>query len=127
MRTAMSSPRFLAQIAALNLLQDNGPRVLARHRNLCHAAALALVGWYLMTAPSRAGWFDPDAPLLQWTQAGSFDTASKCEQIRTIANQKFLDKFDVYNRDTLEKVDPLTAVNRISRCIASDDPRLKGK
>jgi hypothetical protein len=51
--------------------------------NLRHAAALALVGWYLMVPPftaQRAGPVDVDdqAPLSKWTIAGSFDTAEQC-------------------------------------------------
>ena len=92
-----------------------------------HAAALALVGWYLMLAPAQGGRFIPDAPLSQWIQAGGFDTASKCEQVRSLANQKFSDKFAAYDPDTLHKADPVRAVDSISRCIASDDPRLKEK
>jgi hypothetical protein len=95
--------------------------------NLHHAAALALVGWYLMVAPSQGGKFYPDAPLSQWNQARSFETASKCEQVRSIANQKFLDKFALYDRDSLQKVDPSQYIDSISRCIATDDPRLKEK
>jgi hypothetical protein len=53
-----------------------------------HAAALALVGWYLMMPPNTQGWFsktknnDEAAPLDQWTIVRSFDTALMCEHYR---------------------------------------------
>ena len=102
---------------------------------LRHAAALALVGWYLMVPPNQAGWAcgqsfaavlshqlfgtgddklcahysslpDLDAPLSQWHQAGEpFETLSECEEVR--------DK-------RLKEPGMMLA-----KCIASDDPRLK--
>ena len=49
-----------------------------------HAAALALVGWYLMYAPQRGSYgFNYDAPLWQWSQLADFDTAAQCEAARS--------------------------------------------
>jgi hypothetical protein len=77
-----------------------------------HAAALALVGWYLMLPPAVPN--DPDkvdssAPLSQWEVMTTFDSQSQCaaEQTRMIG---------VGNK-----------LGRFSQCIASDDPRLKQK
>ena len=55
--------------------------------NLRHAAALALVGWYLMTPMPELdpGTHLPDgkpnmrAPLRYWTNQGSFDSAKECK------------------------------------------------
>jgi hypothetical protein len=47
--------------------------------NLRHAAALALVGWYLMVPPSTGGKLDTKAPLPQWINEGAFDRADDCE------------------------------------------------
>jgi hypothetical protein len=47
----------------------------------CHAAALMLVGWYLMVPvrfPNPT--VNPCLPLSQWTIFESFDTAAKCER-----------------------------------------------
>lgn len=44
----------------------------------CHAAALALLGWYLMV-PLVGG--DASAPLSQWRTIDSFDTAQECRRI----------------------------------------------
>jgi hypothetical protein len=47
---------------------------------LRHAAALALVGWYLMVPPTTDGKIDNSAPLSQWDIRSSFDSAATCEQ-----------------------------------------------
>jgi len=114
-----------------------------------HAAALALVGWYLMLPL-----VNPDAspatalPLSQWTQASSFDHAEDCkrdliERMR-IAHER-IEKVkaritalpdsgnrplsqvapDVYREDLLATAFALNAYSGL--CVASDDPRLKGK
>jgi hypothetical protein len=50
---------------------------------LSHAAALALVGWYLMTPPiSTPGKLNTDAPLPAWQQDSAHDTAAACEEMR---------------------------------------------
>jgi len=68
-----------------------------------HAAALALVGWYLMIPPKIEGWYfkdwhffngvraDERAPLDNWKILKSFDSAGECEAYRsTIRNSKRL-------------------------------------
>jgi len=94
-------------------------------RQLRHAAALALFGWYLITPPwtyrsedrskpvaQRRYTANPDAPYSQWSIEQSFDSADKCEEGR--------------------KEGQTWANNQLSNwlyaiCIASDDPRLKEK
>ncbi len=57
---------------------------------LRHAAAFALVGWYLMIAPNRPsrvwGWWyqitDEARPLSDWEIVQSFDSAADCRQFR---------------------------------------------
>jgi hypothetical protein len=103
-----------------------------------HAAALALVGWYLMKpplyvpwmnrvrwwfgSPAGMGWeYDYDAPVSKWTQVGEFEPLSDChaEQNR-IASEAMA---------SLGKDDPqwrkVDAANSNLVCIATDDPRLK--
>ena len=96
--------------------------------NIRHAAALALVGWYLMTPPPlfhSTPDVDLDAPLRKWTVYEALDSAQECEADRNasyhLANQKALgDPTD----------DPKLRIMRdqlaASQCIATDDPRLKG-
>jgi hypothetical protein len=91
--------------------------------NVRHAAALALVGWYLMTPPLASDRLDVerDAPLSTWKQGGAFDTAKDCE-----ANLS----------DGLKRLDHANGEKQFpsfyheflyARCIAVDDPRLKEK
>jgi len=79
--------------------------------NLRHAAALVLVGWYLM-APPR-GYNGSQAILSGWAIERSYDTAQACEQARATMDAEF---------------PPLPSGKRAhypDLCVASDDPRLK--
>ncbi len=79
--------------------------------HLRHAAALVLVGWYLMAPPQKYRGDTPlverkfDAPLNQWNIAKAFDEAQDCERERN--------------------EDRAFGLMR-EQCIAADDPRLKG-
>jgi hypothetical protein len=73
-----------------------------------HAAALALVGWYLMVPPSE----HVNLPISRWNHIASFDTADKCEADRVNSEKG--------NRDDPAKHKLIL----LSECIASDDPRL---
>jgi hypothetical protein len=101
-----------------------------------HAAMLALMGWYLMTPPLDATNLPDDhAPISSWRNEQSFDSAQDCEQgkITVLENRiegsKHLEKmqagppapevFENYRRWTRE-------VFAVSKCIGTDDPRLKG-
>jgi hypothetical protein len=113
-----------------------------------HAAALALVGWYLMTPPvaSEENWnrVMPPAPLGRWTTRDSFDTSDACKKAR----DDLIAKVDNDNADEYERwldgratspkllhewaaryslTAATTDANDRSQCIASDDPRLKEK
>jgi hypothetical protein len=89
-----------------------------------HAAALALLGWYLMTAPSHPnrGIFDARAPLSQWHWRASFDTASECMKERAAQIQRGNKLARVFGTS-----DGAMSLAAIYRCIATDDPRLKEK
>jgi hypothetical protein len=100
-----------------------------RKINLRHAAALALVGWYLL-APPMTG--EPgkgkvhaflDTPISQWTQYGGFDSAAECSNARVDQLAKLEPAKDEADHDA--KV-IWSAISRFV-CIASDDPRLKEK
>jgi hypothetical protein len=48
---------------------------------LRHAAALALVGWYLMMPPLRGGGKpDDQAPISAWTVFRKFDSTAACQE-----------------------------------------------
>ena len=89
-----------------------------------HAAALALLGWYLMIPPSS----DPPGylgRLYQWFQAGSFDSRNSCERGRRMMVDRFMADLQKDSSDA-------TAVHGLdafyySQCLAGDDPRLEGK
>ena len=50
---------------------------------LRHAAALVLVGWYLMIPPLQNSVFgcDPNAPLTKWLKFRSFDSETACKDL----------------------------------------------
>ena len=92
---------------------------------LRRAAALALVGWYLMVPPielsprgERA--FNLYAPLSQWYRWDFYQTARDCWEV---------DRDLFLRSQSVLRIDPMDdAVNEYleAPCIASDDPRLKG-
>jgi hypothetical protein len=89
-----------------------------------HAAALALVGWYLIAPPLINN--DParlvsDAPISSWEIISAFDTAAECEQERT----SLYDSYPRYHDATLRKA--AETRDHMLACIATDDPRLKEK
>jgi hypothetical protein len=103
--------------------------------NRRHAAALALVGWYLMTPPLDTGNLPDDhAPISSWRNEQSFDSAQDCEQgkITVFENRieglKKLEKMQTRPAPELfEQVLRWTReVFAASKCIGTDDPRLKG-
>ncbi len=91
-----------------------------------HTAALALVGWYLMTPPFASGptGFDANAPLSRWPISQAFDTASECNADRTGVIQVSAGVARAVSDPTAQRHLKLWLA---SQCIATDDPRLKGK
>ncbi len=78
---------------------------------LCHMAMLGVVGWYLMAPRAK----DVNLPIGNWNHVVSFDTTAECERDRV--------RLESENRN-----DPIKSkLILLSECIASDDPRLKGK
>jgi len=94
------------------------------------AAALALVGWYLMLPPEQGGQgsFNPSAPLREWFLAGSFDTPDACQQRQTKEWARWFEAASKHERTKeRDKADMMSAWYNFGKCIASDDPRLKEK
>jgi hypothetical protein len=94
-----------------------------------HAAALALVGWYLLAPPLM----DPDeaheqtalmAPLAHWFPYDEFDSVSECHKreayFQTVAARQLAKSYDEKDRAAAFRA-------RNVQCIATDDPRLKEK
>lgn len=85
-----------------------------------HAAALMLLGWYLMIPPStndKQVLWDTEAPLARWRIMHAADTAKECEDYfadfyaHTLAGQPARQRLFV----------------RYAQCVASNDPRLNQK
>ena len=88
-----------------------------------HAAALALVGWYLMVPPTEdANRVDPSVPLPKWVVLRAFDTADACNEAQDRPR---------YRTSRLNLQIPVASAAseavEFSQCIASDDPRLQDK
>jgi hypothetical protein len=85
---------------------------------LYHAAALALISWYLIVPPAKStGEPDLQAPFSKWETDGSYDTAQAC-------HKRY--QADVHRALTFGKRIGHEVSSRIQaeECIASDDPRL---
>src|SRR5260370_27081450 len=108
---------------------------------LRNAAALALVGWYLMMPPINDKSLVADAPLSTWKIVNSFDAAPDCENSRSSLLEQAKktasreendlkatrgDRSNSQNLEILQQLYFLQVVVPLQECIASDDPRLKG-
>jgi hypothetical protein len=132
------------------------PEVLQQNMKLCHAAALALVGWYLMLPPVTHPWMSdarhwinpqfpimdkctPTAPLSQWTQYRAYERVSDCEaeQLKAQDDLKEINKAiddagapqfkkgKLWEHEKLREQEEIRCADpALTRCIASDDPRL---
>ena len=96
--------------------------------NPCHAAALPLVGWYLMVPPPvlhSSLPVDLAAPLSKWEIFSTHDSAAECEQglvafYKLSKTEQIANPSDERNRIRFYQLES-------SQCIASDDSRLKEK
>jgi len=81
-----------------------------------HAAAFALVGWYLMVPPLAPGGkeIDTRAKLSQWAPSLAFERADDCT--------KSLDA--LMKRAATHAAHLNVSQVQHSRCISTDDPRL---
>jgi hypothetical protein len=100
---------------------------------LHHAAALALVGWYLLMPPitmeGEKAKIDGTVPLSQWNRGDRvYETESACEEARTK-----LRAIAESHKNWIGPSGSLAAANdryvllTNQRCVATEDPRLKGK
>jgi hypothetical protein len=102
-----------------------------------HAAALALVGWYLMIPPIEGTAVNRAALLSKWNNKGSFDNASTCTTELQVSQDQARKS---YEHPEIEKqpkgwnmppdvwrlwVKTTSTQFLAAICIASDDPRLK--
>ena len=99
-----------------------------------HAAALALVGWYLIAPPtalkkSKDIEIRSDAPLHEWMKLGSYDSVKDCESAKATltAKHRLHGESLEQTKQNLRIQNFWTFAQEFSLCIASDDPRLKEK
>jgi len=100
-----------------------------------HAAAVALVGWYLIVPPAQN---DNDvrynAPISQWTIEHVFDSAVECDVARTrwrLRAKRIWDAI-VDPKQNLSPADGRLSIAQLRQleaceCIATDDQRLRTK
>ena len=106
--------------------------------SLRHATALALVGWYLMMPPMLGGnppiyetpRPDLNAPLGSWLVAEVFDTAAQCNEALA-TDREVPPNLDVRKLTAKQFAEIQNSKKGLwassDRCVASDDPRLKGQ
>jgi hypothetical protein len=101
--------------------------------NLRHAAALALVGWYLMVPPTVGPYLRLDlrVPVSQWRVVQLVDTATACEGYLQEMKEgtgalhgeySVAPKFETEGRKKLREMGTPTSTLTVARCIFSDDP-----
>ncbi len=87
------------------------------------AAALALVVWYLMEPPAYVHHgmlaFRQNAPFTRWTRGRGFDSEAACKDVIASVS-KLRGPFENGQQGYV------AAQTAAGRCVASDDPRLKG-
>ena len=89
-----------------------------------HAAALALVGWYLMVPPFSGTNVSYDKPLSDWQPVDKYSTKTECEEGKRVTVHQMTVLFaEAYKIPPTPKLKALEA----GKCIATDDPRLKGE
>jgi hypothetical protein len=96
---------------------------------LRHAAAFALMGWYLMVPPKFPDRLTVnfDVPISKWEHYGSFDTAASYQESVSYLHDKAkkVPQKKRVNPTTLEE--SIAAQYIFGECIATDDPLLKEK
>lgn len=94
--------------------------------NFRHAAAVSLLGWYLITPPAKlsitANVGDSAAPLSKWQIVQGFGTANDCEK-RKLQLEQGLANARLPN----PQIEALKRKISEAQCVAADDPRLKKK
>ena len=105
---------------------------------LRHATALTLLGWYLLMPPMLGGnppiypSARPDlaAPLEKWLVTDTFDSASQCRtalaSVLEVPKNLDVEKLTAQQVAQIKESKKGTWASSY-QCVASDDPRLKGK
>ena len=96
---------------------------------LRHAAALALVGWYLMVPPTSTDnlyRIRTELPVRNYWQHSAYDSAAECEAAKKPLADQFRTNAErgpnIMKRWWEAKAESIAS----ALCVSSDDPRLKG-
>ncbi|MGH7779698.1 MAG: hypothetical protein ACREQR_07710 [Candidatus Binataceae bacterium] len=105
-------------------------RAVGTKTRLCHAAAVGLLGFYLMTPPvTETGMgivINGNLSLSLWDRQGAFDTKEDCEKHRVQLKEDNPEPTGPWHRgDAMRNLQGEALRN--GRCFATDDPRLKEK
>jgi hypothetical protein len=91
-----------------------------------HAAALALVVWYLLYPPwsEEQQGVDPSLPINRWYEVATFDSSTDCEARKL----KVLQEMEKQTQEpTPGKLATMERLRHQAKCASADDPRLKKK
>jgi hypothetical protein len=94
-----------------------------------HAAALALVSWYLMVPPLVNAPYkvDTEAPLASWKTNQTFDTAEECNQYLSSVRGKHENTASAPLGSIKKGTRAFALQMTFAQCVSSDDPGLKAK
>jgi len=110
----------------------------ANHRGMFrHAAALTLVGVYLMVPPASSHGGNAhvysNAPLQRWARIGNFHSNIDCEKARERVQRKAQGEKEEHLQGAARmdaNIDDQTIAAleaaRLIKCVSKDDPRIKG-
>jgi hypothetical protein len=89
-----------------------------------HAAALALVGWYLMLPPTHGGFshFYTEEPFSKWCRGDYSETLDECKQ----RQQQSIREFIAAGQKETKRLKDASYYTK-GQCVAEHDPRLKEK
>ena len=85
-----------------------------------HAAALALIGWYLMVPVHKKAALE--GPSGSWKVTSAHDSAADCEAVRAQGIEDL--KTEVRNEPGNDNARVALGIALYSECIATNDPRL---
>ena len=94
-----------------------------------HAAALALVSWYLLVPPLVNAPYkvDTEAPLTSWKVYQTFDTRGECDKSLLAAHTKYEPTASAQIGSIKKGTRAFALQMTFARCVSSEDPRLKTK
>jgi hypothetical protein len=100
-----------------------------------HAAAIALVTWYLVAPPIRDSdteppYIDTHADYREWKVLRAFNSLDDCEtgyqRAKSNAAEGYLTTFDGSYADADTNPEPLLDQQAEAECMTADDPRIEG-